>query len=66
MNILTKKNPTFFVGGGGLGRIFLYKLTRNPSLTFFFLRGGWLVYVHVQMFHMALLLVKANTCAKLF
>ena len=67
MNFLTK-NPIFFRGGC----VFFYKLTRNPNLTFFFFGGGGggggekVVYVHEQLFQMALLLFNENTCANLF
>ena len=54
--------------------ILFYKLTKNPI---FFLRGGggggrgrgcgvWRNEHNVQMFKMAFLLLKENTCAKLF
>ena len=64
------KEFIFFLKGGG---VFFYKLTRNPNLTktYFFLGGGIkggerVSDVHEQMFQMAILLFKENTCAKLF
>ena len=52
--------------------LFFYKLTRYPYLTkdLFFVcvcvGGGGREREHEQMFQMALLLFKENTCAKLF
>ena len=70
--IFLTKNPIWGGGGGGGGGgVFFYKLIRNPNLTIFLCLcveggGGRVMYMHEQMFQMARLLFKENTCAKLF